>query len=51
MGIQPVEGSHTGTLGTQMRMIIRSVEQIGNTWTFGDHSKETANTITFLNDK
>ena len=46
-----VEGCHAGTLGAKVRMIIRSVEQIGDTGSFGNDAKETThNVFLFLND-
>jgi hypothetical protein len=50
VGLVAVEGSHAGTLGAQMRMIICSVEQIGDTGLSGYYSKESTHTVVLLKD-
>ena len=45
MGLSTIEGSHTCTLGAQMRMIIGSVEQIGDTRVFGDNAEKSTHNV------
>jgi hypothetical protein len=45
MSLCAIEGGQTGTLGTQMRMIIGSVEQIGDTGVFGDNAEKSTHNV------
>ena len=45
MGLTIVKSSHAGTLGAQMRMIIRPIEQIGDAWLFRNNTKKTTHSL------